>query len=103
MTVHILPLEQVTPGMVLGADVQDAHGAVLLAAGGEISESLLPALRRRGVRQVSVLIREELSEAEREARREAKRVRLDHLFRHAGDGDADRLLRQTLLEYRLEQ
>jgi hypothetical protein len=103
MTIQTLPLEQVMPGMVLGVDVQDAHGAVLLAAGGEISEALLSALGRRGVQQVSVLVQEVLSEAGREARREVLRARVDHLFRHAGEGAADRFLRQAILEYRLEQ
>lgn len=103
MTIHTLPLEQAMPGMVLGADVLDAHGAVLLAAGGEISESMLSALRRRGVQQVSVLVQTVLTEAEREARKEAMRARLNHLFRHAGEGAADRFLRQAVLEYRMEQ
>jgi len=100
---HTLALDQVTPGMVLGADIHDAHGATLLSAGTELSESHLASLRRRAVRQAVIEVREILSEAEREVRREEIRARLRHLFRHTGEGEADRVLYQTLLEYRLEQ
>lgn len=91
------------PGMVLGADIQDAHGATLLAAGTVLGEMHITSLRRRGVEQVPIEVLETLSEVEREARREAVRDRLGHLFRHAGDGEADRVLYQAILEYRLEQ
>lgn len=100
--IHTLALDQVTPGMVLGADIHDDHGATLLAAGTELNESHLASLRRRDVRQAVIEAREVLSEAEREARREEVRARLHYLFRHAGEGEADRVLYQTILEYRLE-
>jgi len=100
--IHTLPLEQVAPGMVLGADIRDAHGATLLAAGTELSESHLASLRRRDVRQATIEAREIVSEAEQEVRREAIRARVRYLFRRAGEGEADRVLYQTVLEYRLE-
>lgn len=100
---HTLALDRVAPGMVLGADIRDAHGATLLAAGTELNETHLASLRRRDVRQAVIEEREILSEAEREARREEIRARLRHLFRRAGEGEADRMLYQTLLEYRLEK
>ncbi len=101
--VHVLALNQIAPGMVLGADIHDAHGATLLAAGTELTESHLASLARREVRQAAIEIREIFTEEEREARREETRARLRHLFRRAGEGEADRALKQTLLEYRLEQ
>jgi len=101
--IHTLPLDRVMPGMVLGADLRDAHGATLLAAGSELSATHIASLRRRDVRQVVIEVREIVSEAEQEARREAIRARVRHLFRRAGEREADRVLYQTLLEYRLEQ
>lgn len=103
MKTERLALEQVTPGMLLGGDVIDANGAVLLAAGGELSESLLAALNRRGILQIEVVRVEQLSESEREARREALRARLAHLFRGAGDTEAGRFLCEVMLDYRMEQ
>lgn len=102
-SIHTLALDQVTPGMVLGADLRDDHGATLLAAGTELSESHLASLRRRDVRQAAIEVREILSEAEREARREEVRSRLHHLFRRAGEDETDRVLYRIILEYRLEQ
>lgn len=103
MKLSAIPLDQAAPGMRLGEDVRDAQGAVLLAAGGELSESLLEALRRRGIQEVCVAQEETLSEAEREARREVVRARLSHLFRGAGADGADRQLFETVLGYRLGQ
>lgn len=46
---------------------------------------------------------EAAAEEASETRREAIRARLRHLFRRAGDGEANRLLYEVVLEYRLEQ
>lgn len=97
-----LPLQQATPGMRLGADVQDTHGAVLLSVGTELTESLLTALRRRGINEICVLMVEQLSDAQREARREAVAARLAHLFRRGGASEADRQLFDSVRDYRLE-
>lgn len=98
----MLPLEQAVVGMRLGADVQDAQGAVLLAAGAELTDSLLAALRRRGITQICVHEEEQLSESQREARREAVAARLAHLFRRALESEADRQLYDSVRDYRLE-
>ncbi len=100
--IHTLALDRVVPGMVLGADLRDAHGATLLAVGTELSESHLASLQRRDVRQAVIAVRVELSEAEWETRRDEIRARVRHLFRRTGEGEADRVLYQTILEYRLE-
>lgn len=97
-----LSLQRATPGMRLGADVRDAHGAVLLAAGTELTESLLAALRRRGITEIGVLEVEQLSESQREARREAVAARLAHLFRRGGESEADRQLFDSVRDYRME-
>lgn len=100
---HTLALDRVTPGMVLGADIQDVHGATLLAAGTALSDSHLASLQRRDVRQAVIEVRENLSEAERDALRVEVGARLRYLFRRTGEGEIDRVLYQTILEYRLEQ
>jgi hypothetical protein len=97
-----LSLQQAAPGMRLGVDVHDAHGAVLLVAGTELTESLLTALQRRGIVWISVLEVELLSEAEREVRREAVAARLAHLFRRGGKSEADRQLFDSVRDYRME-
>lgn len=102
MNLTTLPLEQAVVGMRLGADVQDAHGAVLLAAGAELTDSLLTALRRRGIAQICVHEEERLSDAEREARREAVAARLAHLFRRGGESAADHQLFDSVRDYRME-
>jgi len=100
---RFLALDQAVPGMCLGEDVQDAHGALLLAAGGELTGHLLDMLQRRGIHQICVAEPEVPSTAEREALREAVRARLSYLFRGAGPDEADRQLFDSVLAYRLEQ
>lgn len=97
----LLPLEQVASGMCLADAVQDVHGVVLLAAGCKLTERLIEVLRQRGLQQVWIEEVETLSAAEREARRQAVRDRLARLFRHAGAGEADRQLFDSVLAYRL--
>jgi hypothetical protein len=96
-----LPLEQVAPGMYLGGDVCDSHGAVLLVAGTQLDESHIASLGRRGVQAVIIAQTETLSQAELAARRDAARVRLAHLFRHRPATETDRWLHQALLEYHM--
>jgi transposase len=103
MNVRTLPLEQAETGMRLAVDIQDSHGAVLLAAGAKLTDELRAALRRRGIEQVSVVEEAALTAAERGARNAEIRARLDHLFRRFGETEANRMLHAALLEYRLEQ
>lgn len=99
-----IAMEDAKPGMRLGIDVRDAYGAVLLAAGSELSDSLLTALARRGISDISIVEQQpSLSQAEREALHEKTRARLAHLFRRAGQTSLDRQLFELVLDYRLEQ
>lgn len=97
-----LPLEQVEPGMCLGGDVCDSHGAVLLMAGIQLSESHIHSLARRGIQAVPIAQPQVLTPAEQEARRDAARTRLAHLFRRRPDTEIDRWLHRIMLEYRME-
>lgn len=98
-----LPLDRAAAGMRLAVDLRDDSGAILLAAGSELSGALLNALGRRGIERVVVIDESALNAEDGEARREAIRTRLAHLFRRAGGSEADRLLFEALLAYRLEQ
>lgn len=84
-------------GMVLGADLRDSQGAVLLAAGTALTAAALGALARRGVESLLVL-----REAEPGETPEAERARLDHLFRKCGTR-ACAELRRAVEDYRADE
>lgn len=97
----VLPLDQAQPGMCLAFEVCDPSGAVLLAAGAELTAALLPSLAKRGVKQVQVEVEETLSPEELAARREAVVRRLDRLFQHEGDDPLLDRLKEIVVSYRL--
>lgn len=84
-------------GMVLGADLRDSQGAVLLAAGTALTAAALAALARRGVESLLVLGEAGTGEAP-----EAARARLDHLFRKCGTR-ACAELRRAVEDFRTEE
>lgn len=96
-----LPLAEVLPGMRLADDLRDASGQVLLPRGSELSESTLSALARRDIAILPIVTAAVVDEAALQARREASRLRLQHLFRHAGSPSSQALLK-IMLEYRQE-
>jgi hypothetical protein len=59
----MLNFENLQPGMVLGADVKDRNGRVLLAAGQEITEKSLRVFRMWGVTEADVrgVVQEEVA------------------------------------------
>lgn len=98
----LTPLESVTPGAILGAELRDARGAVLLSAGTVLTESLISSLSRRGVSHVPLAApAHELSEEEWMEAASDLRRRVGHLFRHAGQGEAVDRLRELVFGYRL--
>lgn len=82
------------PGMVLSDDVQDNHGAVLLAAGTALSVPMIASLARHQIHTVAVM-HEPPETAHPSAEGEANEHtvmagRLAHLFRrHDPDNDMD--------------
>lgn len=94
-------LDQAVVGMVLGGEVCDHQGKVLLAAGAVLSETLLQALARRGIESVRVED-DALSPEELFALRERTQQRLAYLFRNPHTGAADNLLREQIIGYRME-
>jgi hypothetical protein len=95
-------LDEASAGMVLADEVCDRQGNVLLAKGAELSESLMQALRRRGVESIRIED-DALSPEQLAAERERVAARLAHLFRKPHAGAANTLLREQLIGYRMEQ
>lgn len=100
-TAKVLSLDQAQPGMRLAFELYDPCGAVLLAAGAELTASLLPSLAKRGVKQVQVQVEEILSPEELTARRETVARRLDGLFPPPGEDPLLDRLKAVVLDYRL--
>jgi hypothetical protein len=97
----VVALDDASAGMVLGAEVRDPQGNVLLAAGSQLTEALMRALQRRGVESVRIEDRSATPQ-ELAAERERVRQRLAQLFRKPHPGAADALLREQLVAYRME-
>lgn len=99
----MVPVTQVTPGMVLSDELLDNHGLVLLAKGAVLSEATIASLQRHHIEAVPVA----RVEAHRAPDEGAVVARLDHLFRkHDLEGDNDwagKLLRRYVEDYRLER
>lgn len=93
-----LAIEDVSPGDVLGADVLDARGAVLLPAGSSLTEHTLDRLRGRDI-DTLVIVSPESAEA-KAARYAAMHERLDHLFRKVADDPVTVRLKQAILQMR---
>ena len=102
MSLKTVPLDQVLPGSVLGDNVQDEAGRVLLRAGAVISESALEALRRRAVEQVVLDVVEKPSPEQFALEKVRLETRLESAFRRAGQSEANRQLWQAILEFKLE-
>jgi hypothetical protein len=99
-----IAIEQAGAGMVLAADLLDGHGSVLLPQGTALTASALASLRRRGVDYCTV---EQAAggngaadQAARARQREHQLARLQHLFRHCADQEANATLLQLLTDYR---
>jgi hypothetical protein len=93
-------LDDAEPGMVLFEAVLDAHGSVLLPKEAALTESMLTALRRRGIDRVFV-VNDDISEEELKAERERVQLRLTRLFRQCGNAGACAELLKQVTEYRL--
>lgn len=100
--VERLPLEALSAGMRLAEAVLDDNGRLLIPVGVELTEVTLASLARREVASVAVELDVVEDPAELEACRKRLSKELDHLFRHAGDGEETRMLYQIVFDYRME-
>jgi hypothetical protein len=76
------PLDEIKPGMILGADVYDPNGLVLLRAGTTINERSIRALKCWGITEVpiSACDAQPTDTAERHRSHQALREMLDTHF-----------------------
>ena len=95
-----IELAEATAGMTLAAAVLDERGSILLPKDAPLSDSMLASLRRRGLR--SCVIWAPLAEDGAGAAAAAARAqcRLDSLFRHTGQDEANAHLLDLLRAYR---
>lgn len=100
----LTPLGDVKAGAVLGADLLDSNGMVLLSSGTQLTDSLISSLRRRNVAQVPLAASAHLlSEDEWKDVAADLRRRVGHLFRHAGQGETVDRLRELVFGYRMSK
>ncbi|MEO6352369.1 MAG: hypothetical protein ABIO19_12975 [Burkholderiaceae bacterium] len=97
---RLLPMNEVLVGMIISNDVLDTHGELILGQGTVITEAMLLSLPRYGIKTLTIAA-EKISDTGRQAEIELQRLRLNKLFRRCGDGPADKLLLQYLMQYRL--
>ena len=101
--VEELAVAALLPGMVVGEAVVDDAGRILIPAGVELTENSISSLVRRELTAVKVEREMEEDPLEREAYRLGLLERMDHIFRHTGDGEPSRALYRAIFDYRMEQ
>ncbi len=88
----LVKLDDAQPGMVLGREVRDRSGRLLLGGGHEITDKALKILRMWGVSEVDIegleTAVEPVDPVIDPAVMEQARARVDLLFRHADIGHA---------------
>jgi hypothetical protein len=99
---RVVALDDAGAGMVLAEEVRDHQGNILLAKGAALTESLLAALRRRGLESVRI-VDDSVSAEQLEAERARVAARLATVFRKPPGGAADALLRELVSAWRTEQ
>ncbi len=97
-----MAIDQVESGDCLAEALIDGSGRILIPAGAELTDSLLEALRRRGVSELLVERPVELDQAARVAMQARIEQRLSRLFRQGGEGLETRLLYLAVRDFRLE-
>lgn len=88
--------------MRLYGDLRDRAGNLLLPKSTVLSRATINALRRRDVEVVSV-VDDTVTDEQLAAEREHALARIEHLFRHAGTGPANALLRNVVEAYRIAE
>ena len=97
-------LDQAAAGMTLAAALLDANGGVLLPQDAALTDSMLAALRRRGIERCVVWAEAEPVDPAALAReRERRQQRLERLFRHRAADAGGQLLLARLRAYRERQ
>lgn len=100
--VKTMQLDEVMPGMVLAEDLLTLRGKMVLPKDAVLTEAVIGALHRYEVKQVVILLSEELAAQESESEHDHHRERIARLFRKDDGGDATSLLHRQILRFRLE-
>lgn len=98
----VVPTEDAREGMRLYEDVRDRAGNVLLPRLAVLSCATISSLQRRGIDAV-LIVDDAITPEQIAAERERVQGRMLHLWRHAGSGRANALLRTVVEQYRMEE
>ncbi len=94
-----LPIDEITPGMVLSDQICNPQGTVLLAAGTVLNEAILHSLQKYNITSLPILFETvEVNSPEKALAEQQKR--LLYLFRRKPDDDASPHLLELLQQYR---
>jgi hypothetical protein len=99
---RIVEIDAAQEGMRLYGDLRDRAGNLLLPKSTVLSGATIEALRRRDVEVVSV-VDDTVTDQQLAAEREQAMARIEHLFRHAGAGPANAVLRKVVEAYRMAE
>ncbi|MGF6272396.1 tryptophan synthase alpha subunit [Massilia sp. UYP11] len=99
---QIVELDAAQDGMCLYDDLRDRAGNLLLPKATVLTASTIKALRRRDIEVVSI-VDDTVTEEQLGAAREQAKARIAYLFRNAGTGSANALLRQVVEAYRMAE
>jgi hypothetical protein len=99
---RIVAIDAAQEGMCLYGDLCDRAGNLLLPKATVLTGATINALRRRGVEVVSV-VDDTVTDQQLAAEREQAMLRITHLFRYAGPGSANALLRNVVEAYRMAE
>ena len=97
-----VPINDVTEGAELAADLLDDKGRMLMKQGTELTADKLSALRRRNVEMVPILAENEMDAAEIETRRLEIVERVEARFERHRDNDLMQRLKAVVIDYRGE-
>lgn len=97
-----VPIDVVTEGAELAADLLDDKGRMLMKQGTELTADKLSALRRRNVEMVPILAENELDAAEIETRRLEIVERVEARFERHRDNDLMQRLKAVVIDHRGE-
>jgi hypothetical protein len=99
---RVVPTAEAEEGMCLYEDVRDRAGNVLLPRLSVLSGPTIRSLQRRDIEAVLV-VDDSITPEQVAAERVRIQERLVHLWRHAGDGRANALLRTAVEQYRMAE
>lgn len=98
---RVVPTSDAQEGMCLYEDVRDRAGNVLLPKLSVLSCATISSLQRRQIEAV-LIVDDSITPEQIAAERVRIQVRMVHLWRHAGNGRANALLRAVVEQYRME-